>query len=286
MPEIFKCQLCDYIGDRRHLNTIMSHLHDKHGITRHGTPELFTEYLLAFGVPKCACGCGSSTSLHCRKLQYNLFADGCKNSSRFKNPSCPEFYLFNGKSVDETIDCIRAIQSKPISEKRKLSLSTANSGNNNPMSVEAISKRTGLSLSNIKIMLSEKSRGAMNGFYKRKHRPETLAKLAESRSRQCKQVTVPEMAIWGILAGLDVEFEYQVAIDRYVVDFLLPGSIVVEVYGDYWHDKKLKSSNRKKKDDIKIKKLKQLGYAVLVIWESEIFLSTATVVADLKKYAN
>lgn len=272
------------MGDPGHLNTIFTHLHDKHSISRHGTPQKFLEYIRPFGVPSCACGCGKNVELHCRKFQYNLFAAGCEFSGRFKNPSCAEFHLFNGKSVDETIRTIRAVQSKAVSSRRRIALSNKNSGASNPMSLDAISKRTGLSVATVKKMLSNKNSGSLNGFYGRRHKPETLARLAKSRSIQFKLVTKPEIAIWGMLKALDIEFEYQAAIDRYVVDFLLNGRKVVEVFGDYWHHKNMKSSQKRANDEAKIKKLKALGYAVLVIWESRLFLETQETIGELKSF--
>jgi len=189
--------------------------------------------------------------------------------------------LFNGKSISETIGAIRSVQSKPVTKQRRAALSTANSGNSNPMSINAIVQRTGVPEDTVREMLSSKNRGSSNGFYGRRHRPETLAKLAKSRAAQCKQVTKPEMAIWGMLSALKIEFEYQAAVDRYVVDFLLSGKVVIEVYGDYWHNKKMESSGGRNNDKIKVNKLENLGYAVLLIWESDIFLNTSTVVQRL-----
>jgi very-short-patch-repair endonuclease len=260
----------------------MSHLFDTHKISRRSTPIEFSDYFANFGEPNCACGCGLKTSLHCKKLQYNLFANGCHNKGRFINISCPEFHLFKGKSVDETIDAIRKIQKKVISDKHRKQLSVVNT-NNNPMSVKSIAKRTGMSVDRVAAMLSEKNSGPSNGFYKKKHHPDTLAKLAVARAKQCKTVTSPELIVYGILSGLDISFVYQHPINRYVVDFFVNEDIVIEVYGNYWHGDRLKSGSTKKCDADKENKLRGLGYNVFVFWESEILKNTPDVVARIKK---
>jgi len=265
-----------------HLNTIFSHLHDKHGITRHGTSKEFLQYISAFNKPKCACGCGLEVELHNRKLEYNLFSKKCANSSRYRNPSCPEFHLFKGKNVQETINAIRLMQGKKQSDDKIKLLSDCNSGINNPMSLHSIVERTGLSEEVVRQRLSNNSAAPRNGFYKRKHSKESLIKIAESRARQFKTVTNPEMAIWGMLTALEIEFKYQVPVDKYVVDFLIASDVVIEVFGDYWHNKNMKSSGRKTSDESKINELNNLGYNVIVIWESEIFNSPVIVLDKLK----
>jgi len=222
--------------------------------------------------------------MHCRKLQYNLFAKDCRNAGRFRNPACPEFHLFNGKSAANTILEISRVQSKEICSCHLDVLRYSNGGQNNPMSIKSIMGRTGLSKVDIQKRLSDKSSGEHNGFYGKKHSTKTLAKLAESRAKQCKTVTKPEMALWGILTALNVKFEYQKPIMRYVVDFFIEPDIVIEVFGDYWHgDERLKSGGEEKKDKHKISMLEENGYKVMIFWESEISGEPQKVISDLKE---
>ncbi len=84
-----------------------------HGIFKgmHQPTKEFLDYIGRFNNnPKCACGCGLNVNLHGRKLQYNLFANDCVNKKRFKNPCCPEFYIFAGCSSDEVINNISTTQ--------------------------------------------------------------------------------------------------------------------------------------------------------------------------------
>lgn len=251
------------------------HLYNTHRISRTAKKKGWAEYFTEFGVPTCACGCNRPTQLHHRKLCYNLFAAGCPNSKKYKNPSCPEFHLFKGLSVDDTIAEIRKVQGgKEIKEDRKRKLQDINDGQSNPMSITSIKKRTGWETDIVKSYLKER---ATYGFKGKKHKPESLAKLAVQRAKQCKMVTKPEMAVWGMLHGLDVSFKYQEPVDRYVVDFLC-GKTIIEVFGDYWHNRE----GRTTADNEKFCRLRDLGYNVLVFWESEIWLQPQSIIEKLR----
>ena len=275
IPEIFHCQICDYLADNRHISCILSHLQAKHQISRgnrsDGINGEFIDYINKyFGNPKCACGCGRVVNLQKRKLQFNLFSEDCKRKHRFMNPCCPEFYLFKGYSVDETVSSIIEQQSgRIISDTEKDNLKIINSGHNNPNSIKSIIRRTGKSEVRIRAELSNKSKGKNNGFYGHRHSSETLQKLAIARSKQAKTMTKPEMIMYGAMAASNIEFEYQAPIGPYVVDFLL-NNIVVEVYGDYWHSNKINGGIKKSKDKIKEQYLIDAGYALVIIWESEL----------------
>lgn len=276
MSGIFNCKICGYAASHDHTSRIIAHLYSKHGINRgsrkDGMSDKFYEYISKYYPnPKCACGCGLPVQIHKRRLHYNLFADGCANSSRYVNPCCPEFYLFKGLSVDDAIESITFLQSnKLFSETRKAHLSKINSGNNNPASLQSIVTRTGEDIEKIRNMLSDRSSGVNNGFYGKKHRHETLVRLAMLRSMQHKFVTRPEMILYGILMAWGIDFEYQVAIDKYIVDFLLGDGVIIEAYGDYWHSNKLMGGSKKKLDQDKVDALIAMGYKVIIIWESQL----------------
>lgn len=274
MKQIYTCQICEYQADSRHPSCILSHLHDKHGINRGsrdaGPSDGFRKYIDSYiGNPGCACGCGRKVDIHKRRLQFNLFADDCDNSRRFASPSCPEFYLFRGCSAQETIDAISKAQARDISDSRKRKLSRINAGISNPASIESIAARTGYDYDKIRNILSNRSSGVKNGFFGKTHTAETLQRLALLRSMQSKCASRPEMIMYGILIAWGVDFDYQVAIDRYIVDFVV-GHNIIEVYGDYWHSTRLHGGRKKKLDTDKIKNLHDMGYEVTVIWESQL----------------
>lgn len=73
-------------------------------------------------------------------------------------------------------------------------------------------------------------------------------------------------------------------IDKYVVDILIPSkNIIIEIQGDYWHCNpdiwkaddfnktiKMTAKERWEKDEIRKKRLVELGYKVIYIWEKDI----------------
>lgn len=269
---ILSCKLCDYEVDNvAHFNSIMNHLHDVHNITKKNGE--FAKYVQShFDNPDCACGqCGLKTSLHCRRMEFKLFSDKCVNKQRFKNTSCLEYYIFRGISVDDAINHIQkrqaTIGNSANTNDHLQKLSLINSGTSNPSSIASIIKRTNENCEYVRKRLSIKSSRESNGFYGKKHSKETKEKLAIIRSKVAKQISAPELIIWGFLTALDIKFEYQVPIGPYVVDFRINDNIV-EVYGDYWHGEKMRSSN-KKRDEYKITFL-ECSYNVLIVWESEI----------------
>ncbi len=285
---ILTCQMCGFETNiDSHINTMMAHLHDMHNIRK--CDGSFEEYVYKyFERPKCACGqCDKLVSLHCRRIEFNTFADDCQNFQRFRNVSCPEYYLYRGISPDDTIKCISDRQSrvaqKSVTEEHIKKLSAINTGDSNPASIASIVKRTKKHETEIRNELSRKCSGENNGFYGRHHTEQTLSKLAKIRSNMARQISKPELIIWGMLHALGIDFEYQVQIGRYIVDFLV-GDCVIEVYGDYWHGDKMKSSD--KKSDIQKERFLKDNHNLLIIWESEISGSTKEIVnklCELKK---
>jgi very-short-patch-repair endonuclease len=241
-------------------------------------------------IPKCACQqCNNNVSLHGRKIQFNLFADKCLNKGNFKNPCRLEFYRFNDYNINNAINKIRKIQSKNISDEHRSSLSIANSGNLNPASFKQLSIKYG-DKNAIEILKKRAKSGKTNPFYGKKHSNETLIKLAIVRSNIAKIVTRPELAMWGILKGIGYNFEYQHPIGRYVVDFLI-GNNIIEVYGDYWHNRDMKSmynEDKHGKNGIEHDKkreifLKNSGYKLFIFWESDVFKNTEGIINEIKK---
>ena len=272
MPEIYQCQLCGYQADHRHISCILTHLQDRHSINKgsraNGPTSQFGQYVAKmFGNPRCMCGCGREVQLHKRKMQFNLFASSCPNKGAFNNPSCLEFHIFRGLSAEAAVDAVSEIQSKGITEMHKAKLQICNAGASNPASLASAIKRVG-NVPGARRLLKRR-RAKSRGFAGKHHTCQTLRKLAKVRSEQAKIVTRPELIMYGVLAGLGVSFEYQVPIDKYIVDFMV-GDTVIEVFGDYWHSKKFKNGSKKASDRIKIAYLKSSGFRVIVVYESQL----------------
>lgn len=75
-----------------------------------------------------------------------------------------------------------------------------------------------------------------------------------------------ERAIREILDKLDVAYIKEKSIGKYHIDFYLGHKACIEVQGSYWHTRK----ERKLRDIKKRKYLRELGYKVLVIWDTKL----------------
>lgn len=280
MKEIFHCKICGYIADNRHINCILTHLQDKHGITKGPRNKPFNndfvEYVQNnFKNPLCACGCGKKTSLHNRKLKYNLFSENCVNKGRFNNPACAEFYIFRGeKDVDVILEKISTIQKKPMSSNRRSHMSKIMSGDSNPASFKSIIKRLG-SKSAAKKYLEDHARcGVNNPFYGKKHTEETK-KICAIASSRCPRISSLQVKLYEILEDLNINYfredvdTEKCMVDYWVFDCAIPLEskiLLVECQGDYWHNKpEVIERDKRKKEHVD----NNDGYDIMYLWEKE-----------------
>lgn len=251
----------------------MSHLHDTHNIKR--KDGSFVEYIYGnFFRPLCACNqCGMEVSLSCRDVRFNYFADDCPNSKRYKNPSCIEFHLFSGLSAIDAVSALRELKSKTAkkysSEELNGYLSLINSGDMNPSSLKFVMNRNGLNKEEASKFIGQRVAGIKNGFYGKKHKPLTLEKLAKKNAEIPRNVSKPELIVWGMLHALSIDFEYQAPIGPYICDFKI-GDKILEVYGDFWHSNNKMHPSQKAHDIKKESYLRNSSYDVTVFYESEI----------------
>lgn len=101
------------------------------------------------------------------------------------------------------------------------------------------------------------------------YNPENLKKCLKSNF---KRPTLPEKRVNQICKINNLTFEYvgngKKSILRYVPDFIDENNKkIIEVFEDYWHTI---NNGIIKKDKIKIKSYKKLGYQPLIIWEKEL----------------
>ena len=134
-----------------------------------------------------------------------------------------------------------------------------------------------------------KQRQARHGWRMPEAAKRHMSKVMAQRlqSGQMRRVSKIEDAVADVLVALGVQFERQVPItvsfsDRrrnIVVDFLLPGRSVLEVYGTFWHtDPRVYPDGPKHdiqrqhaaRDAAKPDVLRELGYAMAVAWEIDI----------------
>jgi very-short-patch-repair endonuclease len=82
--------------------------------------------------------------------------------------------------------------------------------------------------------------------------------------RRSRSETRPEGRAREALTGLDITFEQEAAVGRYVVDFILPmHQIALEIDGTYWH-------RDQARDDRKTAYLSSLGLRVVRINAEEL----------------
>jgi len=71
-----------------------------------------------------------------------------------------------------------------------------------------------------------------------------------------------EQILYSILDDLGLSYQKQVPIDGYVVDALVEGWLVLEAYGNYWHN----YPEGKEEDKVRADRLWKLGFQVVPFW--------------------
>lgn len=118
------------------------------------------------------------------------------------------------------------------------------------------------------------------------HSEEAKLKIRERRARQVFPIkdSKPEIKIQNFLKKLNIDFishKYITEIKhRYQCDLFIPSmNLIIEIDGDYWHgnikNPKFKTLNEHQikaieKDKIRTKELREKGFKVLRLWESDI----------------
>lgn len=142
--------------------------------------------------------------------------------------------------------------------------------------------------------------GKGNPFYGKKHTKKSLLKMTKTLTKTPTKFTSsskPEKIIYDIIKTLKYEVKKSYRIDRYICDiFIEKLNLIIEFNGDYWHcnpkkyDENYLHPHKKKtagkiweEDLIRVDNLRNMGYTLVVIWESE-FDSTNTIKDILKKY--
>jgi very-short-patch-repair endonuclease len=142
--------------------------------------------------------------------------------------------------------------------------------------------------------------GEGNPFYGKKHTKDSLIKMTKTLTnspRKFSSSSKPEKVIYNILKELNYSVKKSYRIDRYICDiFIEKLNLIIEYNGDYWHcnpkkyDRNYIHPHKKKtaykiweEDNIRIDNLRNMGYTLIVIWESE-FDSINTIKSILKEY--
>jgi predicted transcriptional regulator/very-short-patch-repair endonuclease len=160
-----------------------------------------------------------------------------------------------------------------------------NSGNKNPMSIESIMKRHGVSRQEATQMTPCFGRkGDSHPFFGKKHTEESLEKIANApHLKNPKWRSKGEIEVAEFCKTLSNDVIENLYIKRYNADVVFPQcKLIVEFFGTMWHMDprkykeddvqpmtKVLASESWERDKKKLEILKELGYDVLVIWESD-----------------
>lgn len=211
-----------------------------------------------------------------------------KMLARRSFPSEIKHWLRKGYSEAEARELVSKHQTKLAMRqnrpdvKRRQSKNT--SGDRNPMSLASIAARHNVSLIEASRLTPCFGRtGESHPMYGKHHSPDSLEKIALNASRSFSQQSKAEKEIGVAFRENDLNFKTHVGIGRYNCDFVFESKkLIVEYFGDFWHCNpalwehdqkhplaKFTAEERWKYDSEKLEYLKEAGYDVIVIWESE-----------------
>lgn len=163
--------------------------------------------------------------------------------------------------------------------------SEENSGQGNPMSIESIMNRHGVSREEaIKLTPCHGRTGESHPFFGKKHTEKALAKIANAphlKNPSCR--SKPEIEIANFCQIIDQTAQENVRIDRFNVDVLFPDKkLIIEHFGTMWHMDPRKYAENDihpvtkalakeswERDAKKLETLENLGFIVIVVWECD-----------------
>jgi len=112
-----------------------------------------------------------------------------------------------------------------------------------------------------------------------------VAAVQAATGAQARSFNHLEAKLAKMLDAVGVEYRWQFPLGRYVYDFLLPGKLLVELHGTYWHadprvyeGKVLTPDQRRNRVHDLDKKLfaASRGYRLKVVWEADLAQRGAT----------
>lgn len=139
------------------------------------------------------------------------------------------------------------------------------------------------------------------------NKPETLQKNRDRRSKQIfpAKDSKPELLVQEILKHNKIDFKkhknFKLSKSNHQADIVIKSDKVIEVFGDYWHfnpkyydgksiqkvrRKKIKVKEVWKYDKYLIDGMKEQGYKVLIVWESELKNELEQTIQKILKFIN
>lgn len=277
-----KCQCCNFES----MFSLITHIIRKHNLSVNEYKQKFPESVVYRNTPNHS----KNISLALKhKLSSNIEA-----RERFlawrSFPSELKHWIRKGfdpnEAAQKVIDFQRKMSLKGNNEITCAKRSKKNSGSNNPMSLQSISVREGVSIEEAKTLTPCYGRkGKLHPFFGKKHTEQSLYKIANAHHLITPDYrSKPEIELAQFCSQIG-DIKCNVRVGRWNVDILFEDrKLIVEFFGDFWHlnPKFYASSDRHgfhnkfitaqdiwNRDQYKIDSLQKLGYNVIVIWEND-----------------
>ena len=148
---------------------------------------------------------------------------------------------------------------KTLSEEAKLKLSEKRKGENNPFWGQSHTKEFKLWASENMKREDHGAKKFWDSLTKKEKLKICMPGIIAANRTQPKAYTSIEIAVQEVLDILNIEYEAQKPIGKYIADFYIPAqNLIIECDGDYWHS----LPDVKKRDKQKDKYLRKQGYTV------------------------
>lgn len=275
-----RCQLCDYVS----MFSLVTHLRTYHRLSG-------KEYKAQF--PDCHIHQSSPTQIRRQRATVNEKLKDPIIRQRYRErrstlPSETKHWIqkgFNDEEASQKVSEFQRQQSlkgdNPVTRAKR---SARSSGDNNPMSLKSISRRRNVPLVAAHLLTPAFGRtGAAHPMFGKHHSPEALAKIASAEHlKYDKGRSSVERELEAACTAIG-RVNHNVRVGRWNVDVQFTSrQLIVELFGDFWHMNPNKYASDERnvitkmtatevwdRDKRKVNDLREQGYYVEVIWESE-----------------
>lgn len=225
---------------------------------------------------------------------------GIKHSQWFKNeenkiefmkkrsfPSEMKHWMNKGFSEEEAQKLCSEHQRKTAlrqnNERTKQHQRDRSLGDRNAMSLSSLSQRYGVTIEEAKKLTPGYGKGGkLHPMYGKHHSDEVKKKIVTNMRHTFSHTSLGEKSLQNAVKKLFPNAKCNAPVETFNVDILIPEKLlIVEYFGDFWHcnpnkwqaedyNRRLHMTAKEKwqQDEKRTETLKQLGYKVVVVWES------------------
>lgn len=273
---LLKCELCVFTSS----NSLISHITRKHGIEMSSYREQFPDAKVQQASPSQR---KSNSIVMKEKLSNPTELAAFLEWRSF--PSEVKHWIKKGFDPREAQEKVFEFQQKQSlkgnNEKTRAYRSDKNSGSHNPMSINSIAQREGVTKQEARELTPCFGRtGDKHPMFGKKHTDEALAKIGDHINHNGKSKLEHEMSdqIISLFGG-----DKNLGVFGWCCDYVNKNrKVIVEFFGDFWHhnpnkyapdyvNKITKRSSQQvwDHDARKISELREQGYEVIAIWETD-----------------